>query len=593
MKSIQNNDIVLALNEFGALNKKVESYGILGRIYKWLTGYESKMLLKIAQMATQQLDELEQLKIKFKSNGPKKVINDEQTEFKLNAIIDVSLHALAWLKKLNIKDLSHLEYKCIALTYRMKDTMPPEVPIEKITVVDHKLKELTTSFKKESYAISKKGITEKEEKILDDVIDQYPDFVDYILTKGNEKILKEFHKWTIQNNCPANVFIEFPHIQKTLKQSYLASRIGVIGNNLLKVGYNSKGEKDVTLSFITSKGQEDVSILNEDEKVKFSTWKSGKVEQEYSLKEIWEQFVLKNDKDDTPVEMFYDGITLFNTAQYDGVDFTTDNEKWYEDLPVYKVVTSKELEALYGKISQNGEWLVTAKSASQTANIGFNGHHAFLEIAVPDGKGNFRLYPFGKYPKYFPTGAIESLVSLGNTVEGHIIFDQNVYYTMRNITSVPFVINAKKGEALMKEIKADVKLAKNGKLPFQIINENNCAGWVESKLNQVFKDESLKVNPSLFKVNVLAMDAPQPFGILLGIVNAMYFKVIQNLLLTLGQYIVLGPTRGLNVGNDSNPQWKTVTGSSYWKSFDTYHPKFQLDIKKEPVLVSIANAAHS
>ena len=175
-------------------------------------------------------------------------------------------------------------------------------------------------------------------------------------------------------------------------------------------------------------------------------------------------------------------------------------KKWWEKLPLLETLSKSEVMSRYGIVPHSGEWIASAASTRGSLNLDFNKTHAFIEIAIPQDNGDYRIFDFGKFAMRFPKTIFEMVKMFCQNVQATIAYpDENVFYTFRDKAYHPFLINEQEGEMLMNDIKQDIERARNGNMIYQIESEN-CAKWVHNKLSAVIGTYSM---PHLFYMPLL------------------------------------------------------------------------------------------
>ncbi|MFN4174839.1 MAG: hypothetical protein ACK4HV_07040, partial [Parachlamydiaceae bacterium] len=275
-------------------------------------------------------------------------------------------------------------------------------------------------------------------------IAEYTEFARFILSsKGLKKALFD---WTLlQGNDPA-VFIEFPFMADKLFKTNLSLRIGRMGGKDLKIRQGKY--KYLTLPF---EGRE-LSIMDESMMIEFSKGLSLTLGQVFKIFEskAYEGGILEYMKEGiinfSPLEMGH-----FENGKVKPISVAA--KKWWEKLPILEILTKNEVISRYGIVPHSGEWIASAASTRGSLSLDFNKTHAFLEIAIPEENGNYRIFDFGKFAMRFPKTIFEMMKMFCQNVKATIAYpDENVYYTFRERAFHPFLISELEGEKLMDEI---------------------------------------------------------------------------------------------------------------------------------------------
>lgn len=359
-------------------------------------------------------------------------------------------------------------------------------------------------------------------------IAEYTEFARFILNSRN--LLKTLFNWTLlQGNDPA-VFIEFPGTADKLIKSNLSLRIGRMGGKDLKIRQGRY--KYLTLPF---EGRE-LSIMNEASIIEFSqglTLTLGEVFKIFENK-AYEGGILEYMKEGiinySPLEMGH-----FSDGKVEQISVKA--KRWWEKLPLLETLSKSEVISRYGIVPHSGEWIASAASTRGSLNLDFNKTHAFLEIAIPQENGDYRIFDFGKFAMRFPKTIFEMMKMFCQNVKATIAYpDENVFYTFRDKAFHPFLISEQEGELLMNEIKQDIEKARNGNLVYQIESEN-CAKWVHNKLSAVMGNYSM---PHLFYMPLLETEptgiAKFTFKMIKTLPAALQVPVLSMLHLPLGAF---------------------------------------------------------
>ncbi|MGK5594888.1 MAG: hypothetical protein ACSNEK_05985 [Parachlamydiaceae bacterium] len=389
-------------------------------------------------------------------------------------------------------EIHDLKLRLLSLKYRLESA-----PLHFSRSLFLKLKAEAEQWKKRQPLILIKQLTINDLKELKKVA-RHREFIEVILKSQKHKEL--FFEWSIRDQNNALAFIQFPALVERLIECQLNGRISCHKENALKIQkFNVKGQlqKVVTLPF---EGK-DRSILDENEIVAFR----GSVKA--TIFEIFEVFKNK-DHHVGYFEFMKEGIINWNIHHLGYWDATKNEyqkinielDEWWRQLPLFEVLTKEEVTLRYSWSLKGKEWIAAASATRGLASLSYEKTHAFLELAIPIGKGVYGIYDFGKLAYQYPCSMWETLDMFCRNVHSTIAYpDENVFCSQRQHALHPFKLTAKQGLALMELIKQDMLRARAYNLVYQIESEN-CAKWVQTKLEAALGEGKV---PNLYKMQLL------------------------------------------------------------------------------------------
>jgi hypothetical protein len=399
---------------------------------------------------------------------------------------------------------------------------------------------------------------------------RYTLFVELIL---NEKGLRDhFFKWILRDGVFPQVYVEFPGMQRKIYRAHLSGRIGRIGGHYLQIQKTPIAKNEYHLEKIVTLPFEGVekNILKDDLVIEFS---GG---YRLSIKEIFDVFKDK-DKENGNLEFMALGIMNWNTHCWgwynaDANEYRVINlseEDWWNELPVFEILTRAEAERRYGVAINGQNWLLMAKASRQYNSLSFMKTHAYLEVVVPTGGGGYSIYDFGKVVMRLPRSSLEELTIFGRSIDATICYpDDSVFYTHRQHCGFLFELTPHEGMKFMNSIRTDMKKVREGHVVYQMETEN-CGRWIQDHL----EDHLGERVPNLFKVNVIHST---PNGILGHIFNwaRLLPQKWQARAVILPQFFA-GAWKGKWVEEKKGEKvWKSLTTSSFWKDGITHLPSF-------------------
>lgn len=424
---------------------------------------------------------------------------------------------------LKVYSSKSLERKWIGYKYRMglskKDY--PESRILKALISEAEI------WKKEQEHVKSARLTPREiEKVHE--IAEYTEFAKFILNTTNLK--RALFSWTLLDGNDAAAFIEFPATADRLIKSNLSLRIGRMGGKDLRIRQGKY--KYLTLPF---EGVEH-SIMNDASIIELSHSLSLTIGDVFKIFEnkAYEGGILEYMKEGI---INYSPLELGSTINGKVEPVSVKAKKWWEKLPLLETLSKSEVISRYGIVPHSGEWIASAASTRGSLNLDFNKTHAFIEIAIPQKNGDYRIFDFGKFAMRFPKTIFEMMKMFCQNVQATIAYpDENVFYSFREKAFHPFLISEYEGEMLMNEIKQDIEKAREGNMIYQIESEN-CAKWVHNKLSAVIGHYSM---PHLFYMPLLETEpsglAKLTFKLIKSLPATIQVRVLSLLHLPLGAF---------------------------------------------------------
>lgn len=537
-----------------------------------------------AKKIEEELDRIEGIPIQFSTENKEhdQKINYETILEKTDIIIK-KLFAINSPKAQEQR--RHLKYKLLSLKYRLEEINnginPSPVNLPLINLLKKIVRDWKNSnpFKQGDSGISDRDLSE----II--VVSMYPEFVHMLI--DDKKTRDAFMLWTFRDGNSAQIFIEYPSLQKKIVDCNLSGRIGRIGKSDLKIIKRAVNEhqrtvleKIVTLPF---EGV-DRNILDPTERV---TFRGGL---KLTIEEIFQIFKNKNFKVGN-LEYLAQGITNWNShkwgywseteKQYIPIDLT--HHQWWKQLPLFEIITQEEALLRYEKKLNGEEWCVSATATRGTPTLDYENTHAFFEIAIPCGDGRYSIYNFGKFAMKFPSNFFEAISIFCQNLHATVAYpDENVFYSHRQQTYHSFVISAKEGIKLMELLKIDMKKSNQMNFVYQI-ESDNCAKWVHHHLENILGKDSV---PDMFRMHLLDTE---PVGFV-----SLIFKWIKKLpkemqtpVLTFF-HLPLGAAKKTWIYERGEKICKSLTRHEFWETGIVYLPALLHRKKEEGLLKDIS-----
>ena len=550
--------------------------GFFMRTFRKVFKMEDSRIASVCHAFNRTLDDLEKIPPQFNA-GTTQLTVDHQEMFDrfVQASRAVSKYSLS-SRDVRVKsELRMMDQKITSLRYRLMTYDQDEiVEINEYTPMFDRMLDSAREWKKGVKLFEGADLTELDEEKLEEVC-RYPEFVNQL--EGDPKLRELFFKWIIRYNNPVRQFVEYPERCQRISQVYLAQRVGRFAGEHFKIQTREKepgiDEKVLTLPFelLSEKGDlevKDVSILDES---KVLTLRGG---YQASLDKIFAVFNRK-EKNQGDFEFFGDqGIINWNShyhawknaeGGYKGIDYL--KERWWEQLPVFEVISKEELEERYELDVEEGNWVGVAKSTAESLDLDVDRSHGYLEVAIPIGNDEYQILDFGKFAEKYPDKALDYVTFLANTFRSHLEYpDSNEFFSQRQHAAAPFELTPEKGRELMVEIQRTLIRSEEGNLIFQFAYEN-CAWWPQHVFKKILGEDC----PNFFYEKALNAKPSHPLlgSMFRGIRKAP--KVLQKPLLNAVETLLV-PWRGVYVIKRGRLEKKTLAKTPFGKDQKMWHP---------------------
>jgi len=429
--------------------------------------------------------------------------------------------------------------------------------------------QIAMEWKKRQIFFNKGFLSDREKQQLERAC-RYPEFVNLLFT--NSIVRENFLKWALREHLNVDIFIQYPTTQQRLTLSYLDKRIGRLGSDGLKIltqpdpihPWTTK--KIVTLRI----ENQDINILDDQNTVALQNSYT------LSLKDI---FLIFRNKNSTPGHLEYATAGVLNWDSYrlgpwnpetktvDSIDLN--RPRWWEQLPIFKIIFPEEVQQQYGKSLRTGEYGIVACSSRSNLNLIPINTHAWIEILIPckDGKG-FQVFPFGKYPETFPKRWYQYGTFVVSTNKAQIQYpDENAFMTNRQQVKILFSMNDAQFDNAMAIIQKNILKAHKNNLIFQPLRDN-CATWIQHILDKVLGTSNV---PRLYDLVYHDLELfsikEKVFKPFLKIKN----KKLCNTSLKLF-FQILGANRGLTIRKKGGAFYKCLSNSIIWNTAIMQNP---------------------
>jgi hypothetical protein len=551
-------------------------------IFNLIPGSEAFHLRLQAQDLGQELDKLEQIPIKFRSE-----LSMAPQEKPFCSFLFKARTLLAQLAEFSVlSEVSQeLRRKTLALEYRLTEANGGCSPKLINRTLFNRLRQKLGEWKLDNSTHTHDIIT-AHDLLSIHTASRYHAFASLLLE--DSKLFHTFALWAIRDRNSVEVFIEYPERTRRLCESNLSGRIGRLGGQDLKIQIvtqdNGLQEKIVTLPF---EGKW-VSILDEEITIVFRGHYALKIREIFNIFKNKDFFVGN-------LEYMANGIVNWNIhrwAEWDAfhhkfkpIDLTF--SFWWEQLPLFEILSSHDVEERYGIKLDGKMWCASAVATRLTKTLDYENTHAYMEVAIPRGDGSYGIYDFGKFATKFPGSFMEALSIFCHNLHATIAYpDENVYYSHRESVYHPFLMTPEQGLGLMEIIRKDMLKGLSGNFVYQIESEN-CAKWVHESLGKIFGMENI---PHMFQMRLLDTEPS-------GAVHYI-FKLIRKLpqgwqtpILTFC-HIPMGALKETWIFENGRTVSKSLTNHEFWETGVVYLPALLHKFKEEGFLPFASGAIH-
>lgn len=380
-----------------------------------------------------------------------------------------------------INSIEILKSRILSLQYRL-DIHQRAQPAD--TNLFNQLKKAAEIWKLNEKLIKVKDLSDGDIDQLKELC-TYPKFAKHLLKSESERA--SFFNWCIRAGNKASPYVEFIGMAKRLLECNLSMRIGSFGGSDLQI-CTSGNSKDLLLPF---EGKLH-SVLDDNLEIAFKG--------NYKLK-IHQILQIFQDRNFTVGNLEYfphEGICNWNpkklgwynadTKLYEMINLANEVQNWWEQLKPMEMITKEQASLRFEdfagkKLSCDGvHWVGSLISRTDYHLPDAEGNHAYVQFAVPDGNGNYRLYDFGKFTDWFPQTMRQRLDFIAKPVKGTITYpDENRFRLDRDVESVSFLFSPAEGVNRMNSIRKDLLNVRQGNHYFEVLH-NNCILWACKKL---------------------------------------------------------------------------------------------------------------
>lgn len=454
--------------------------------------------------------------------------------------------------------------RVVALEYRLDQTnggLAPQGFSESAYVL---LRAQAVEWKKTEPLLKFTGLSAKESAHLRNAT-HYPLFTD-LLQKFPE-IRVRFFQWILRDENDVQPFVQFPAATERLLECGLSGRISRFGGGALKILHERLHDLNVEQKILTLPFEgKDISILDPSLRIHFA---SG-----YSLT-IEEIFKVFRNKDIAvgDLEFMADGIVNWNIHQLSitredqvqRIDVT--QKRWWEQMPLFEVLNRRQVWKRYGIPLKPRQWIAAACATRGRPNLDYEETHAYLEIAIPRGRGLYAVYDFGKLALKYPETLMEKMSMFTKNVHATVAFpDENVYYSHRQKGFEPFALTPRQGIALMSLLRRDIESSRKLNFIYQIESEN-CAKWVHHVLEEVVGHEKM---PDLFRMQLLDTQPQGPVALLFRWIKQLPARWQVPVLAHL--HLPLGAFRKIWIWEEGRKVAKSLSSHTFFTTGQIYLP---------------------
>ncbi len=502
----------------------------------------------------------------------------------LDAIIAMESYVLRHGFSKSTPLFHQFKLRVLALMYRLEELKP----IDYDRTLYGKLIELAAAWKKGEKSYWKTSLTSDDEEIIRKCC-EFPLYIKEVLQ--SKTTLKRFFKWILRDRLPIAPLIQYPHIIALLQQSLMVGRISRVGAGrlLIKEIPLEAGslviEKILTLPF---EGV-DRNILDPYAKIKF------RGEYILTVNEVFEVFAMKKLHPGN-LEFLKEGIINWNTHKlaywdapekhYVAIDLLCD--EWWHQLPELETLSIAKARERYSAQLDGTNWNFSIRASREDHTLNFDRCHSYLEIAIPFGRDQYKIYDFGKFATRFPKNEWEKLWIFTVFSPAAIAFpDENIYYTHRQHVNFSHLTTPEEAIEIMNSIRNDMINARRGNLVFQIESEN-CGKWIYGILSRHLGHTRV---PNHYKIALIHTE-PQGFvKWIFGAIKALPTTIQNKTLMLL--HLPFGAWRGVQLESETGETThKSLLKTDFWQDTVVYlpamlHRKYEEDHTSQAIEVRI------
>ncbi len=448
-----------------------------------------------------------------------------------------------------------LQQRLIAMSYRLEEVELADYNLEQAA----RLYSIVYEWKKQQDLIPQKELTVEEKAKIKETT-SYSLFASLLLE--DSELQERFFQWVIRDRNDAAIFIQYPALQEKLVDCMLNGRIGRIGNGLLQIQKTDK--KIVTLAFEGNP----INILDETQRY---TFKGGYT---LTVAEVFEIFRNKFAEAGN-LEFMAEGVINWHylnlghwdaqNEQYQVIDM--EQAAWWEQLPAFETLTLQEARRRYGQHMDGYTWNVAATASRGSATLDYEQTHAYLDLAIPLGRGRYAIYDFGKFANWFPTNFMEVMSIFAFNVHASVGYpDENVFYTHRETAQHSFAITPEEGMRCLSSIRDDILVAREANFVYQI-ESDNCALWAHHKICDSIGEERV---PDIFTMKLIDTEPVGPVAGLFALIRKFPATMHDTILVKL--HLCLGAFKGTWIEENGQKVYKSLVNHDFWNEGGIYLP---------------------
>lgn len=430
-----------------------------------------------------------------------------------------------------------------------------------------RIEQYATEWKQKQSILFEKNITPEEKVRIEEAL-CYPAFT--LLLADSAELQASFFTWILRDKNRPAPFILFPQLIQKMIECNMQGRISRSGKDLLKIEKEfvnpSLTRKIVSLPFEGKRA----SILDENASVTLQgNWT-------LTIGEVFEVFRNKGISVGN-LEFFAQGIYNWNSHQWGYwdqdtktiVEMDVTKKGWWKELPILELISVDEAKRRLGPHMNGILWNAAATSTRGTTTLNYDGCHSYLQLAVPNGDGNYALYDFGKFAKQFPTSLFENLKLFCYNLYATVAYpDENVFYTHRQSAYHSFPLTPKEGANLLERIRRDIVLGRADNFVYQIESEN-CAKWLNEHLEAVLGKDAI---PNLYRTSLLKTEPTGFMSFIFAFIRILpFFCQVPALMALHLPFGAKEPTWIIEQG-DSVP--KALHLASFWTTGEVFLPAY-------------------
>ncbi len=429
----------------------------------------------------------------------------------------------------------------------------------------NKLRELLTQWQARQYPLvnylAAEGTKEKIEKTA-----EFPKYIRML--EKNPNLQDRFFKAVFRNmssinfdSVPAMILMETT--REIFGRTFMDKRMNYYNDQLLQVKCLENSSNPIYTMTLPINGQR-VPITNQDHVISISPTTQSSIKDFFSMlgREAHLR-VINHEYTERGIEELDLQLTTANL----------DDPKWWKNLPVVEKLTREQISKKFSiDFSKGHAFFGLCANREDPHHMHVVGTHGYLIAALPLDDGTFNIIYPGCYADLYPVGECATLRHIYNTHRKIWTFiDPSRSLNNREKVQVCTPINQEKFDLYMQLLSEQFKLAREGRLNFQI-QADNCSRPLQTITDRIFPELQI---PRAFKFKFVNCKARSPLSLL---VSARSFCSAgdrgdaQWEKLRKAVSFVFGATKGRTVQTPNGPVTSSIWNDPEWQEGHLHLP---------------------